>query len=135
MLISGSGLAGLGLLGYFVALAPHIIEHVIGRALGWSVPLQSIVPQHLLLSLSGAVYLSGVVLVAAHVLRASAVRLLRQLSDERADLESLCIAGTRSLERLEAGLRTAEKRRDAALGEATRLASDFAGVTESLVRR
>jgi hypothetical protein len=135
MLISGSTLVGLGLLGYFLALAPHVVEHLIGRALGWSVPVQSIVPQHVLLSLSGAVYLSGVVLVAAHLLRRAAIRLLRQMADERADLESLHIAGARSLELIETGLRTAEKRRDAALDEARRLASDFVGVPDRVARR
>src|SRR5690242_18448293 len=78
MLISGAALVVLGLLGYLLAWAPQVVEHVIGRALGWPVPLQSIVPQDLLLSLSGAIYLSGVVLVAAHLLRGAAIRLLRQ---------------------------------------------------------
>lgn len=114
------GLLGLGF-GMFpdhaiagmVALLPNVPEELLGS-----------VPQALV-AVSGAIYLSGVVLLAGALLRKTAVAYLQTLIRQRADLESLQGAILVALERLEREHREALRRQQVVSSEIRSLAEEF----------
>lgn len=135
MLAIGSVLIACGMLGLVHALVPRLVAFGIESVVQRPLVLDLTVPPEALLSVSGTVYLSGIVLVAAGLLRRTALRTLLQLAAERADLESLHCAAFKAFESVEGKLINFESRRREAQKDIRRLAAELDVPTAANERR
>jgi predicted PurR-regulated permease PerM len=125
MLTAAIALICLGLLGLaFGVLPDYALAAVSAIAPNAPTELLRSMPQALV-AVSGAIYLSGVVLLAGALLRRTAVAYLQTLIRQRADLESLQGAVLVALERLEADQREAIRRQQFVSSEIRTLAEEF----------
>lgn len=125
MLIVGFFLIGAGALGFAHCLEPELFSWAVAKVIHRPLDVDAVVPPRVILAAAGALYLSGVILIAAHALRHAALRVLMRVAAERADLEALQSASFRALERAEEKLYEADRRREAARQQISRLATEF----------
>ena len=125
MVTAGLLLSCVGLMGLAFGLAPELLLDFFRLLLpGGMLDLASPAQQPIV-AVSGAVYLSGIVLVAGGLLRRAALSNLATLNQQKADLEALQLAVLRSLERLETRYGEAIEQRQLASHRMRDLANQF----------
>jgi hypothetical protein len=125
MLTAAITLICLGLAGLVFGLSPDgwlaMVTAAVPAVPGFSLPIQ---PQAVM-AVAGAIYLSGIILLAGALLRRTAIGHLQTLTRQRADLESLQSAVLVALERLEVNHREASRQQQLVSTEMRDLVEEF----------
>jgi hypothetical protein len=125
MLTAAISLICLGLIGLVFGLSPDGWLGLIGAAVPDAVPRALTPPPQAVMAVAGAIYLSGIILLAGALLRRTAIAHFQTLTRQRADLESLQSAVLIALERLEIDHREAFRQKQLVSSEMRDLAQEF----------
>lgn len=125
MMIAATSLIVLGSLGLLLGVMPEWwLGHLARVMPALSAQLPPLSPQAIL-SVAGALYLSGIVLVAAAVLRRLVSGYVDALRREREDLEALQSSMLLTLERIEFRLEAADRQKKSTSTELRNLAAEL----------
>lgn len=125
MLTAAIALICLGLAGLLFGLSPDGWLGLITAAVPDAASLAMHLPPQAVMAVAGAIYLSGIILLAGALLRRTAITHLQTLTRQRADLESLQSAVLLALERLELDHRETHKQKQLVSSEMRDLIEEF----------
>jgi hypothetical protein len=125
MLTAAIVLICLGLAGLVFGLAPEIWFGLVAAVVPDAATLTLPTPPQAVMAVAGAIYLSGIILLAGALLRRTAIAHFQTLTRQRADLESLQSAVLIALERLEIDHRESHRQKQLVSSEMRDLVEEF----------
>jgi hypothetical protein len=125
MLTAAITLICLGLAGLVFGLSPDGWLELINAAVPSAPSLALHTPPQAIMAVAGAIYLSGIILLAGALLRRTAIAHFQTLTRQRTDLESLQSAVLIALERLELDYRETYKQKQLVSSGMRDLADEF----------